>query len=92
MASIFTRRYSLDSPGTGSAPIGGHTGDVLTKKSDTDGDTEWAAPHYVPDGGSSGYALVKASGDDYDLEWIDPASWFTALTTSDINAIIATIE
>ncbi len=42
-------------------PQGGAAGDVLTKQSATDYDTDWETPAYVPAGGSVGDLLTKTS-------------------------------
>lgn len=88
----FTRQMSLDRPNDEYIPIGGAAGTVLAKHSNVDRDVEWSTPRYIPDGGTAGYALAKASGTDYDAAWVDPASWISALTSSEIDAIIATIN
>lgn len=49
---------------------GGVAGEVLTKASGTDYDTEWTAPvRDIPAGGALGTVLTKASTADYDVEW-----------------------
>lgn len=59
-------------PGEG-VPAAGTTGQVLTKTSDTDYDTEWADPtgSSLPAGGTTGQVLAKASDADDDVEWVD---------------------
>ena len=58
-------------------PAGGTTGQVLSKKSDTDFDTEWrtesAQQQGIPAGGGLGQVLAKASASDYDVSWQDDA-------------------
>lgn len=57
-------------------PAGGTTGQILSKKSDDDFDTEWEdvpnAPNGIAAGGSTGQMLVKRSGTSYDTEWTTP--------------------
>ena len=66
---------SKDALGIGT-PVGGTTGQVLTKKSDDDYDTEWAnvpnAPNGIPSGGTQGKILAKKTGTDYDTQWVTP--------------------
>ncbi len=51
-------------------PSGGSAGKVLTKRSSTNYDTEWAdAPSGLPSGGSSGQVLKKNSNTNYDVSW-----------------------
>lgn len=52
---------------------GGTTGQVLTKKSNTDLDFEWAdnTGSGVPSGGTTGQVLRKRSSTDQDVEWSD---------------------
>lgn len=52
---------------------GGTTGQVLTKKSNTDLDFEWAdnTGSGVPAGGTTGQVLRKRSSTDQDVEWSD---------------------
>jgi hypothetical protein len=59
-------------PGEGVAP-GGTTGQVLTKVSATDYDTEWAdaTGSSLPPGGTTGQVLAKASDADDDVAWVD---------------------
>lgn len=56
-------------------PAGGTSGQVLTKKSGTDFDTQWETPEApsnpLPTGGSAGQVLAKSSNTDFDVTWID---------------------
>ena len=74
--------YDTDATGLPfGVPVGGTPGQVLTKKSSTDNDTEWKVP--IPAGGAVGQVLTKKSGADQDTEWRDdsdkPTAW-TAVT------------
>ena len=54
-------------------PVGGASGQVLTKKSDTDFDASWKdAPIALPDGGDSGQVLTKNSSTNGDASWKTP--------------------
>lgn len=58
--------------GGGGLPVGGTTGQHLSKVSNTDGDAEWTdVPQELPDGGTIGQTLVKSSSTDGDVEWSD---------------------
>ena len=59
-------------PGEG-VPAAGTMGQVLTKTSDTDYDTEWAdaTGSSLPAGGTTGQVLAKASDADDDVAWVD---------------------
>lgn len=46
---------------SGGAPKGGTLGQVLTKKSDADGDVEWKAVDALPAGGSTGQILTQTA-------------------------------
>ena len=52
---------------------GGTTGQILKKKSNTDGDFEWGdnTGSGVPAGGTTGQVLRKHSSTDQDVEWSD---------------------
>lgn len=58
-------------------PKRGSTGQVLTKRSNSDYDTYWAdgggggTEHGIPAGGTTGQALIKGSDADYDADWSD---------------------
>lgn len=56
-------------------PAGGTSGQVLTKKSGADFDTQWETPEApsnpLPTGGSAGQVLAKSSNTDFDVAWID---------------------
>lgn len=56
-------------PGEG-VPTGGTAGQILTKQSSTDFDTDWEdlAPA-LPAGGTDGQVLKKQSATDYDVDW-----------------------
>lgn len=66
-------------PGEGVA-TGGTTGQVLTKTSATDYDTEWAdaTGSSLPAGGTTGQVLAKASDADDDVEWVDQSGGDTS--------------
>lgn len=55
----------------GIPPIGGSTGQVLSKNSGTNYDYTWANPSSggLPVGGATGQALTKNSGTNYDAGW-----------------------
>lgn len=55
--------------GGGAVPPGGETGEVLTKASNSDGDTEWKFP--LPPGGNRFDLLMKQSSNDNDVAWSD---------------------
>ena len=55
-------------------PVGGATGQVLTKITATDGDAGWRTNIPVPIGGTTGQVLAKASTNDGDTNWITPAA------------------
>lgn len=50
-------------------PLGGLPGQVITKKSTTDLDLEWANPQGVAAGGIDGQILVKDGSDPYATRW-----------------------
>lgn len=55
-------------------PVGGTTGQVLSKISGTDNDTAWVdAPQSLPTGGTIGQVLTKSSSTDGDATWSDPS-------------------
>ena len=79
-------------PGEG-VPAAGTMGQVLTKTSDTDYDTEWAdaTGSSLPAGGTTGQVLAKASDADDDVAWVDQSggniggwyeNYFSSTTTS----------
>ena len=53
---------------------GGTTGQVLSKVSGTDYDTQWRDVHEVPSGGTAGQVLSKVDGTDYNTQWATPSS------------------
>lgn len=59
--------------GGGNVPAGGTTGQVLTKRTDADYDTEWKTPKAggsgLPEGGVDGDLLTKVNGE---AEWATP--------------------
>ena len=55
-------------------PVGGVTGQVLSKSSNTDFATGWSTPRYVPNGGLEGQVLSKSSDNAYDIGWSDVAA------------------
>lgn len=49
----------------------------------------------LPIGGAEGDVLTKKTNIDYDVEWATPKDWtteFIALTSAEIDAIVAEIE
>jgi hypothetical protein len=56
-------------------PLGGLTGEVLTKTSNDDNDVEWstAAGGSLPAGGADGDVLTKQSAADGDADWEAPS-------------------
>ena len=64
-----------DMDSSAQVPTGGTSGQVLTKKSDTDFDASWKdAPIALPDGGDSGQVLTKNSSTNGDASWQTPAT------------------
>ena len=51
-------------------PVGGSTGQVPTKISNTDYDFIWKTLYGVPSGGTINQVLAKNSATDYDLKWL----------------------
>lgn len=78
-------------PGEG-VPTGGTTGQVLTKTSSTDYDTEWAdaTGSSLPAGGTTGQVLAKASGADGDVEWVTPTAsiGYIGYRTATVNTFV----
>jgi hypothetical protein len=58
-----------ESPGSGSVPAGGTTGQSLVKLSSADGDVAWQSPTAIPSGGTTGQALIKNSNANGDAGW-----------------------
>jgi hypothetical protein len=48
---------------------GGAIGQVLTKLSITDYDSNWQTPRYIPTGGGAGQALIKTTATAFDATW-----------------------
>lgn len=49
----------------------------------------------LPTGGAEGDVLAKKTNVDFDVEWVTPTDWaaeFVALTSAEIDAIVAEIE
>ncbi len=74
-SGTYVVEYIVGSPGA-DAPIpkGGSSGQVLAKKSSTDGDVEWknitqSTTGKLPAGGTTGQYLKKSSATDYAAEW-----------------------
>lgn len=74
-SGTYVVEYIVGSPGA-DAPIpkGGSYGQVLTKKSSTDGDVVWknitqSTTGKLPAGGTTGQYLKKSSATDYEAEW-----------------------
>lgn len=56
--------------GGGSLPEGGTTGQVLTKRSNNDGDADWQdVPQEIPHGGTAGQVLMKYGDGDNEYGW-----------------------
>lgn len=80
-SGTYVVEYIVGSPGA-DAPIpkGGSSGQVLSKKSDSDGDVVWknissgSTTGKLPSGGTTGQYLKKKSNSDYDTEWSTPPS------------------
>lgn len=75
-SGTYVAEYIVGSPGA-DAPIpkGGSSGQVLAKKSGTDGDVEWknitqSSTGKLPSGGTAGQYLKKSSATDYAAEWV----------------------
>lgn len=66
-------RAAIAGVGGGGVPVGGSTGEVLTKASAVDYDTTWAAapaaPNGLPTGGTAGQALIKNTATNYDASF-----------------------
>lgn len=59
-----------DMDSSAQVPVGGTSGQVLTKKSGTNYDAEWKTPgSSLPSGGTSGQVLTKNSSTDGDASW-----------------------
>lgn len=80
-SGTYVVEYIVGSPGA-DAPIpkGGTSGQVLSKKSNSDGDVVWknissgSTTGKLPSGGTTGQYLKKKSNSDYDAEWSTPPS------------------
>lgn len=93
--SITTINQNVSTLSSSSVPVGGLTGQVLAKRSNTDNDVEWIAPPtggiHLPTGGTTGQVLAKRSDTDDDIEWItlSPSGDFLPLSggtmTGDID-------
>ena len=84
-SGTYVVEYIVGSPGA-DAPIpkGGSSGQVLAKKSGTDGDVEWknitqSSTGKLPSGGTAGQYLKKSSSVNYAVEWASAPS--TSTTT-----------
>lgn len=76
-------------------PVGGTTGQVLKKSSDTDGDVEWADEEggsSVPVGGTTGQVLAKTSNTDGDAAWKSPGDLSVTSTEAGSLANISATE
>jgi hypothetical protein len=77
----------LRSPGDLVLPTGGTTGQVLRKKSNADGDFEWATissgGSSLPVGGSTGQILRKSSATDGDAAW----AWAASATKVNVDGV-----
>ena len=80
-SGTYVVEYIVGNPGA-NAPIpkGGTSGQVLSKKSNSDGDVVWknissgSTTGKLPSGGTTGHYLKKKSNSDYDAEWSTPPS------------------
>jgi hypothetical protein len=54
-------------------PVGGTTGQVLAKNSNSNYDAVWNNSH-IPSGGTANQILKKNSSTDYDSSWVSPSS------------------
>lgn len=80
-SGTYVVEYIVGNPGA-NAPIpkGGTSGQVLSKKSNSDGDVVWknissgSTTGKLPSGGTAGQYLKKKSNSDYDAEWSTPPS------------------
>lgn len=80
-SGTYVVEYIVGNPGA-NAPIpkGGTSGQVLSKKSNSDGDVVWknissgSTTGKLPSGGTTGQYLKKKSNSDYDAEWSTPPS------------------
>lgn len=80
-SGTYVVEYIVGNPGA-NAPIpkGGTSGQVLSKKSNSDGDVVWknissgSTTGKLPSGGTTGQYLKKKSNSDYDTEWSTPPS------------------
>ena len=64
---------------------------VFTRKYSLDGGNG----SNIPTGGAMGDVLTKRTNVDYDVQWETPKDWaseFVALTSAEIDAIVAEIE
>ena len=76
--TITNKNVNIVIPKDSPVPDGGKTGQVLTKKSDTDGDAEWKdIGSTIPKGGTVGQVLTKKSDTDGDAQWEDASSSYT---------------
>lgn len=79
-SGTYVVEYIVGLPGADApVPKGGSSGQVLAKKSSTDGDVEWknitqSNTGKLPTGGTTGQYLKKKSNSDYDAEWSTPPS------------------
>jgi len=56
-------------PAGAGVPTGGTKGQVLSKVSGTDYDTQWRDVHEVPSGGGTGQVLTKVNATNYKVAW-----------------------
>lgn len=71
-----------DMDSSAQVPVGGTSGQVLTKKSGTDFDAEWKTPGVaLPAGGTAGQILTKNSSTNGDASWKTPEAPSNPLPT-----------
>lgn len=67
----FANGAQVDSDTLSAIPVGGTSGQILTKASSANFDYEWSNETIeLPTGGSDGQVLAKASSANFDVEWI----------------------
>jgi hypothetical protein len=76
-------------------PVGGTTGQALTKNSGTNNDVGWSDVSGLPDGGTTGQVLTKASDADGDADWETPGgggAQFAAESLAEAFSSNSTVE
>ena len=89
---LLDKANNMDS--SAQVPVGGTSGQVLTKKTGTDFDAEWKTPatpsNPLPTGGTTGQVLAKSSNTDFDVTWADQTGGGGGSGDSDV--VIAVYE